>query len=157
MKNKYEVNGDITVIYCKSTEDIVETLIDTSDLHLLLARDWTWLARYNRSKKMYVYSNGMSLHRLITNAISGEIVDHKDRNPLNNRRYNLRIVTPSESVRNRDVFKNSTSGYPGVNWSAQYKKWRARIRVEGKEVFLGKFDTLEEAIKARKDGEAEYW
>ena len=158
MKNDYKIEGDTTIIYCRYKDETVECYIDTSDLPLLMSKNWTWRAVDNGSKTLYVFGNNLALHRFLMTAEKGSIIDHIDRNGLNNRRKsNLRVVTPTESVRNRMLFKNSTSGHPGVNWSAQYRKWKARIRVDGKDVYLGRFDTLEEAIRARKEGEEKYW
>lgn len=50
---------------------------------------------------------------------------------------------------------NNTSGYPGVSWDVSRDKWKAQIKVNGKNIHLGRFDTLEEAIDCRKKAENE--
>ena len=57
------------------------------------------------------------------------IVDHIDRNPLNNRRSNLRLATNSENSRNRSKRENASSKYFGVYFSnvKSSKPWRARF------------------------------
>lgn len=83
--------------------------------------------------------------------------DHKDRNPLNNRRANLRAATAAENSRNRSVQKNSTSGVLGVNWYNQGNKWHAQIG-HNKQIFhLGYFSDKESAIKARLMAELKYY
>ncbi|MCH7719226.1 MAG: HNH endonuclease, partial [Chloroflexi bacterium] len=55
------------------------------------------------------------MHRLITNAPKGLIVDHIDHNGLNNTRNNLRLCTPEQNDYNRRPQKGSTSKYKGVS------------------------------------------
>ena len=51
--------------------------------------------------------------------------------------------------------KNNTSGVPGVDWWAAKGKWRATICFKGKRYYLGSYCDFEEAVRARKQGEAE--
>jgi hypothetical protein len=83
--------------------------------------------------------------------------DHIDRNPLNNRRNNLRFATLQDNNRNRNVFKNNTSGIMGVNWDKNKSKWRSRIYFDKKRLELGFFANKEEAIYARIRAEKEYY
>lgn len=83
--------------------------------------------------------------------------DHIDHNELNNRRYNLRKASQLDNIRNSKRSKNNTSGFIGVGWLASINKWRARIMVNYKEVPLGYFDNIEDAIKARLKGELKYF
>tara|TARA_R100000995_G_scaffold84711_1_gene64431 strand:+ start:3495 stop:4145 length:651 start_codon:yes stop_codon:yes gene_type:complete len=83
-------------------------------------------------------------------------VDHKDRNPLNNKIDNLRLATKKENCRNSSMSKNNTSGVTGVHWHKVKKKWEATI-TEGKKKYLGIFTNKEDAIKARKEAEIKYY
>lgn len=73
-------------------------------------------------------------------------IDHIDGNGLNNRIENLRSCSHSQNMRNRVGTKNSKSIYKGV--SCNRNRWRARIKIEGKEKHLGTFDTEIEAAQA---------
>jgi hypothetical protein len=84
------------------------------------------------------------MHRLITQAKKGEYVDHINNNKLDNRQCNLRIVSNAQNLQ-RSVPKN---GIKGVGFHKQCQKWRARFRIDGKEISLGLFNTKIEAIKA---------
>lgn len=97
------------------------------------------------------------LHRYIMNAHKGEYVDHIDGNFDDYRKTNLRICNNAENNRNRGLQKNNTSGYPGVNWAKREQKWRARIKVDGKEKHLGYFDDKNDAIAAKKYAEEKYF
>lgn len=70
-------------------------------------------------------------------------VDHIDQNKLNNHVDNLRIVTPSMSVLNRNIIK--TSKYPYVSFDEKRNKWIVRKTINGKYKFLGRFNTEIEA------------
>jgi len=63
-------------------------------------------------------------------------------------RKNLRICTHSENVKNRKKSKNNTSGFKGVFKNGTNKRWRAKIRCNGKQINLGYFDTKLEAYEA---------
>lgn len=75
-------------------------------------------------------------------------VDHINGNRGDNRISNLRLATCSENLCNRVRQKNNTSGLKGVSWIGQYQKWQATIRFGGRNKFLGRFDTKEEAANA---------
>jgi hypothetical protein len=79
---------------------------------------------------------------------SGGLVDHIDRNPLNNELSNLREVTKRENSLNSKTYRNNTSGFRGVYWHKGAQKWLAQIQSEGKLRHLGYFDCKKEAARA---------
>jgi len=94
------------------------------------------------------------MHRLINNTSANLYTDHINRNKLDNRRINLRAVTQSVNGHNCKLSKNNKSGYNGVEW---YKnRWVANIKVNYKKIYLGRYEKLEEAVKARKKAEEVY-
>ena len=74
--------------------------------------------------------------------------DHRDLNGLNNQRDNLRSATSVENNRNKRVRTDNTSGYKGVSWHKDAKKWRVQIAVQGKIRDLGFYGTVEDAAYA---------
>ena len=84
------------------------------------------------------------MHRLLSGAVAGQSVDHKDRNSLNNQRENLRIANESQNGANTGLRANSTSGLKGVCWD----KWTSRWMVSVGHKYIGRFDTPEEAARA---------
>lgn len=88
------------------------------------------------------------LHREILGAPRGIQVDHINGDGLDNRRENLRLVSPSENMRNRPAPKSNKSGYKGVSFYKSRGLWQAQIQVEGKKKTLGYFSSPEVAFSA---------
>ena len=91
-------------------------------------------------------------HQLAWLYMKGEwgrpIIDHRDGNPLNNRWRNLRISSYSDNAANRSRLRNNRSGFKGVAFVPQRRKWRARITKGGRRYSLGNYETAEEAHAA---------
>jgi len=96
------------------------------------------------------------MHRIIMKAPRHLEVDHIDGNRLNNRRSNLRLCTSSQNKMNRGIRKDTKSGYKGVSWHKQRKKWTARIKAEGKYKHLGLFENIKDAVIAYNEASIKY-
>ena len=83
-------------------------------------------------------------------------IDHIDGDTRNNKPTNLRDVCQSHNSRNRSLSTNNTSGHTGVIYHKQTGKWQAEIKVKGKKMYLGLFDTIEEALVPRLAAEIKY-
>lgn len=88
------------------------------------------------------------MHRVIMKTPKGMHTDHINGDGLDNQRSNLRIATHSENMRNTRMSKNNTSGYKGVCWDKNAKKWHVQITVDSKLIYLGLYDTVEDGYKA---------
>ncbi len=98
------------------------------------------------------------LHRMIWEMAGNapvRMVDHIDRNPLNNSLSNLRDGTYGNG-KNAGVPRNSKSGVRGVTWDAKRGAWRARVVSDGVDYPLGLFASLREATVARDAAAREY-
>ena len=82
-------------------------------------------------------------------------IDHIDGDRLNNRISNLRDVEQRINQRNAKMQSNNTSGVNGVSWGKRRQKWIAQITIDGKQKYLGCFDTVEDAAAARKAADVE--
>lgn len=78
-------------------------------------------------------------------------IDHIDSNITNNSFSNLRLCTISQNNFNRSSYKGSSSKYKGVSYQKSKNKWRAYIAANGKNFYLGSFDTEELAHQAYCD------
>jgi hypothetical protein len=89
------------------------------------------------------------MHRLILGLSPGDglCADHINRNKLDNRRSNLRIVPPTANTQNM-VRHGGTSPYRGVHWAKAERRWRAQISKNGKGIALGYYDDEIEAARA---------
>ena len=100
-------------------------------------------------------------HRIIWAMVTSEWpsaqIDHINHDRLDNRIKNLRAVTNKENGKNQSMPCTNTSGTVGVGWHKASGKWRADIVSNGKQIRLGKFTDIKDAIVARKDAEAEYF
>jgi len=121
-------------------------IIDEADLDIVSTFKWNCSSHgyaNTRLNNKVVY-----LHRFLLGAPKGTIVDHINRNKLDNRRSNLRFVTPKQSSWNTGP-KRKHNIYKGVCWNGDCDKWMAQCNVEGQTSrFLGLFDTKEEAAQA---------
>lgn len=85
------------------------------------------------------------------------LVDHANGNCSDDRWENLRLATASQNVFNSGVFAHNTSGYRGVYFSKQAKKWHARITYQRKTIHLGFYDNLEDAGAAFANAAKKYF
>lgn len=81
----------------------------------------------------------------------GREADHRNRNKLDNRRRNLRILTKAQNLQNKNNYRGTRSQFRGVSWDEESKKWRARLQVGGVSVYLGRFSSEEDAAKATRE------
>jgi hypothetical protein len=93
-----------------------------------------------------------SAHRLAILILTGKWpplqVDHQDTDGLNNKFQNLRHATATQNQGNCGLSKNNKSGYKGVSWCRAREEWRAYIKINNRNKYLGRFDSPEKAHKA---------
>ncbi len=153
--NKYYFVKDYVIGVTNNTG--AEFFIDYEDYPKVC--NYTWNEKTNST---YIVANcnntKIYLHRLIFDDLQkDEMVDHINHNPRDNRRDNLRIVTNSQNQMNRDKPITNTSGVRGVYWHKNKQMWQANIQIDNKLLYLGIFDSKQDAIKARKDAEKKYF
>lgn len=162
--NKYKIQDDIVYIYFNNCNDYTIVNLDKWN-EIPLIKELTWFKGVKgyadaRVPKKYIDIFGKTnirLHQLICPCKEGYEPDHLDRNPLNNLTNNLILKTHRENSHNQSVRKDNKSGYTGIYWCERLNKWKSGIRVNGKQIHLGYFPMLNEAIKTRKKAEKKYW
>ena len=99
-------------------------------------------------------------HRIIWFWMTGswpkDQIDHKNGIRDDNRWNNLREATPYENQQNRISRKQSISKYIGVYYQKGTNKFQAKICINNKRIFLGYYDTAEEALKAYSEAKSQY-
>lgn len=131
----YDLFGNMNSMKLNITNAVVE--IDDEDLMLVSKYKWhlsstgyaVWRGIEQGVKKT------LRMHRLVTNAPKGKVVDHINHNPLDNRKINLRVCTQSENMRNKRV--------QGRGYWYQQQNLNWVVEIHGKH--RGCFDTEEEA------------
>lgn len=124
-------------------------LLDDEDFPVISRHTWTYNAGLNRVSTS-INGHPVQVHRVLLGPCPPGTrwqIDHKNGNPLDNRKENLRWATPRENTANTRA--KSKSGYKGVTWEKKMKKWLAKVRTSNsKRIVLGYFDTPEEAAAA---------
>ena len=135
-------------------KDNIFSFIDKEDYYKIKSYGWFLVG----TGYIITEVNGKNIHlsHLITGAKNTEMVDHINRNILDNTKKNLRICTRSENMINRKIRKDNHTGIIGIQTRKDNKKYRVRIGVDKKRIELGSFDTIEEATKIRKKAENFY-
>lgn len=118
-------------------------IVDDEDFESLSQFKWHCSVGY-AMRREYPSRKILLMHRVILNPPEGKEPDHINGDRLDNRRCNLRISTRSENNLNKNVQKNSSSGFKGVSWKKGRSKWRAYMGG----AHIGHFNTKEEAAKA---------
>lgn len=119
--------------------------VDDEDYEWLMQWKWHFNNRYAMRWQNY---KKLRMHREIMKVSDDLEIDHIDNDGLNNCKNNLRICTTAQNSRNRVRAINNTSGYKGVTWHKRGKKWQAYIKLNGKSIYIGFYNTAEEAADA---------
>jgi hypothetical protein len=122
-----------------------EFYFDKEDLELVKSIIW------HKHKSGYILHKDIHatmMHRLIMNPPSDMDVDHRDGNRANNRRNNLRICTRQQNLWNTVKHTDSKNKYKGITTELRTGRFIARINHNGKQIYLGTFNTEEEAALA---------
>ena len=134
-------------------------IFDKDDYDLIKDISWNITRGYVVGRKN---DKSLRLHRYILESRYGDLkfeeyIDHLNKNKLDNRKINLKICSSSENKQNANIYINNISGTTGVNWDEKRNKWRSRICLNYKQIDLGFFDDINDAIDARKEAEVEYF
>lgn len=141
---------------------ILKALLDDKDYEKIKQdfKNLDWTVTKNRNKfyaQKRVNGKNIYLHRYIMNCPKDKYVDHINHNTLDNRKENLRITNNADNLRNGEIRINNKTGVKGVYFDNIRKKYVAKIKVNYKDIFLGRFDSLEKAQKIRREAEIKYW
>lgn len=136
------------------------TKVDDSDYNWLNQWRWTVARRkniYYAVRTEYSSNKLILMHREILHAEKKHRVDHRDMDGLNNQRFNLRECNASQNAMN-GLGRDGSSKYRGVTVRRRVpckkdpmglrNRYIARIGVNNKEIFIGKFNSEEEAAEA---------
>lgn len=146
-------------LYNIKNEEIARTLVDLDMVEKVKKYKWYLGKNGYPTTDIQGTSQKLYLHRVIMEKTLTQesIVDHIDRNKLNNRQCNLRVVTASVNGANKDKNERNTSGVVGVSFYKNKNKWYSRIGYNRKTISLGAYSRFEDAVIARLEAEKMYY
>lgn len=137
---------EYNIIKINSHNSTIDVIIDKDDLEKVKPYTWSLSGKY-----IYNCKHKILLHRLIMNEEKTNIwIDHINHNTFDNRKSNLRKVSPSQNAMNRRI--NNKLGVKGI-YINEFGKYVAQIELNYKRMNLGTYNTIEEAIIARNNAE----
>lgn len=168
--NPYIDNNDGTFTLLDDNEN--ECIIDKEDYDILKRWYWRKIPKRGNIEKGYWTTNvkdddkyntsTIFIHQIISEIKYGEYdhkllsPDHLSRNTDDNRKCNLYLKSNQRNSHNRGLSKRNTSGKTGVSFNEEKGLWTSYITVNYKRTWLGDYDNIDDAIKARKETEEKY-
>lgn len=162
--NSYDLTGEFGIGYTDNVDptdkDGVRNYFyfDLEDYDKI--KDYHWY--FNKYGYVEAYKKGtikrsfLKLHRLVMQVKKRNvIIDHIKHLLYDNRKSELRICNQTQNAQNSKSQKSTKTGHKGV--SICNKKFQSYITINKKRKYLGTFDTLEEAVAARKKAEDKYF
>lgn len=127
-------------------------IVDKDDYDSLIKCKW-----YIRKDGYLNNARGKLIHRIIMNPPSNMVIDHINRDKLDNRKCNLRICNQSQNLFNQESVRGGTSKYKGVHWHTKRKGWIAKIMVNKKLIHIGQFKSELDAANAYNESAKKYY
>lgn len=149
--NEYTICGEYVLVKFSNSEKVF--ICDISDLEIV--KTHTWYLSDRGYATTCIKTKKIKFHSLVMPRKDGMVVDHINRNKLDNRKSNLREVTQKENCYNKSLDKRNKSGHKGV--FVRNGKYVAYIQHNKKFIHLGTYKNIEDAITARKEAEKIYF
>lgn len=142
----------------------LKATVDDNDYDYLSQFKWhASVRRYKSTHKVYAARKkrkedgswtNIYMHREIMGVLGKDVeIDHVDNDRLNNQKDNLRLCSGGDNMCNRGKQSNNKTGYKGVfNSNSLSSPWFAQIRINRKQIYLGRYKTKESAAQAYNDG-----
>ena len=124
-------------------------LVDDEDFEKIIQSNWFFSNGYAaKHRGRWPKQKIIYMHREIMNPRHKLEIDHINMDKLDNRRANLRICTRSQNAANSNTKIRSASGYRGLRWRKDIRKWQVCIIKDRKAYNLGVFTDAKEAAHA---------
>lgn len=156
--NTYDLSGDFGIGYTSLGDQFYFDLEDYNKI-----KNYCWYLDDYGYIETTIYidkntSHTLKMHRLIMDVLDNDevVVDHIGHSTVDNRKSQLRVCTQGNNTYNTVKKYTNTSGFKGISWDKDRCKWHVQIGVNNKNIHLGRYDNLEDAIIARKIAEEKY-
>ena len=161
-ENKYDLDSfEYGIGYTTNTNE--PFYFDLEDYELISKYHWQKYINIGRSNHVDVRANyndkngkkcTILMHQLVTGLLH---MDHKNQNPMDNRKSNLRPASNQQNSANSPLQRNNKSGFTGVYWDQKRMKWIASIKINYKSIEIGAFENKYDALIARLKEEKKYF
>lgn len=161
LKQLRETRFEEDLVYIPLTGKGGVAIVDRLDYPLVEPFTWSVTICRRKGENRYSYAityvyqppgakkqTQIRMHRLIMGMPQDSLVDHRNGNTLDNRRSNLRLCTTAENCQNQFARQGGTSRFKGVSFCRQTGRWKARLRKQNVEIWIGRFDSELEAAEA---------
>lgn len=138
-------------LYGQHNAIVAHAVVDASDA--AWAGQWRWGYHHGYAERVDLSGERpqtVALHRELLGlprVSDGRQGDHINRNRLDDRRSNLRIVPKGKNPQNMGNRRGTSSQYRGVSWSSKMRKWLVQVNVNGRSKYFGVFDSEEAAAE----------
>lgn len=147
--NEFAVVDDTLQITMYSADLSIAGVALVNVIHYKKVTPYKWHINGLGYVASYINGETILLHRFITGAPQGSVVDHRNHDKLDNLDNNLRVCSQQENSFNYSGNARNTSGHTGVYWNKQNKRWIAQIKIGNKCKYLGSFIDIQDAINLR--------
>lgn len=149
------MDGNLIPLRNREGDIVAYARVDAEDFEALSSRRWRVLDPHAKFTLYAATGKATSMHRFLMMPAPGLMVDHINGDGLDNRRSNLRLVTPSQNAQNRPSCRGSSSRFRGVHWDSRARRWVAWAKADGVRHRLGSFLIEEEAARVASNWRAE--
>jgi hypothetical protein len=140
---RYRIEGKIAIF---KTRRNIEFIVDASKAKKVCK--YSWCLGSHGYMVAHINNKVTSLHRFLFEDYDGKYIDHVNGEKLDNRLNNLKFANDFQNAHNLNINTRNKSGYKGVFYLKDEKKWRVNITAYKKQYYLGTFDDKLEAALA---------
>lgn len=150
--NQYDLSREFGIGYDVNKKEFYFDLEDYDKI-----KGYTWYTTNDGYIRAKINKEYVGLHSFLVEHKDGTWIDHRNGDPKDNRKQNLRVATYAQNGMNKRFMSTNTSGVLGVYLNKRANFWCAQISVDNKTIYVGGSKDKNKAIKMRLNAEKEYY